>query len=195
MGARVSRRIFFAGALLPLVPTAALAGKTNFRYDALGRVTAALYPDAALTVYEYDAAGNRTTLKNPYVGPSITTDCFDAQYYLRAYPDIAVAGVDPYSHYMSYGRYEGRNPNSFFSTSGYLAAYPDIAAAGVNPLTHYCNNGWVERRDPSLQFDTKLYLDNNLDVKNANMNPLLHYLQNGYAEGRSPQGDGAFRPT
>jgi hypothetical protein len=33
---------------------------------------------------------------------------FDAQAYLRQNPDVAAAGVDPYQHYMNYGRSEGR---------------------------------------------------------------------------------------
>jgi hypothetical protein len=33
---------------------------------------------------------------------------FDAQAYLRQNPDVAAAGVDPYQHYMTYGRTEGR---------------------------------------------------------------------------------------
>lgn len=191
---KLSRRVLVGG-ILAAVPTTSFAGKTNYIYDALGRVTGALYADGALATYDYDAAGNRTAAKNPYVGSSITTDCFDANYYLRAYPDIAAAGVDPYAHYMAYGRYEGRNPNSFFNTSGYLAAYPDVATAGVNPLTHYCNSGWIERRDPSGLFGTKEYLDAYPDILAANINPLRHYLQNGYAEGRNAGGDGSYRPV
>lgn len=177
--------------ILTAIPGIAWAGSSNYIYDSLGRVTAVLYADAALAVYEYDSAGNRTLLKNPYVGPSITSDCFDANYYLRAYPDIAAAGVDPYTHFMNYGKNEGRNPNSFFSTSGYLAAYPDVASAGVNPLLHYINNGATENRDPSRQFDTQLYRSAN--GLSGGTNPLYHYLTVGYAAGLSPQGDGAFR--
>jgi hypothetical protein len=33
---------------------------------------------------------------------------FDAQAYLQANPDVAAAGIDPYQHYMTYGRTEGR---------------------------------------------------------------------------------------
>ncbi len=33
---------------------------------------------------------------------------FEADFYLRAYPDIAAAGVDPLQHYINHGRHEGR---------------------------------------------------------------------------------------
>ncbi len=35
---------------------------------------------------------------------------FDPAYYLRAYPDVAKAGMDPLLHYIRHGRREGRNP-------------------------------------------------------------------------------------
>ena len=33
---------------------------------------------------------------------------FDAEFYLRIYPDIAMAGIDPLHHYLNHGRHEGR---------------------------------------------------------------------------------------
>ncbi len=33
---------------------------------------------------------------------------FDANWYLKQYPDVAAAGVDPLRHYLDYGRHEGR---------------------------------------------------------------------------------------
>lgn len=33
---------------------------------------------------------------------------FDASFYLNHYPDVLMAGVDPYQHYHQYGKYEGR---------------------------------------------------------------------------------------
>jgi hypothetical protein len=35
---------------------------------------------------------------------------FDAQAYLAAYPDVAAAGVNPFSHYLRHGMREGRQP-------------------------------------------------------------------------------------
>jgi len=35
-------------------------------------------------------------------------EAFDAEFYLLQYPDIASAGVDPYAHYVSHGKAEGR---------------------------------------------------------------------------------------
>ena len=73
---------------------------------------------------------------------------FDAEFYLDKYPDVAEAGADPLQHFVEYGRREGRDPNSEFSTSAYLTSNPDIVAFGFNPFWHYCVAGRAEGRKP-----------------------------------------------
>ena len=88
---------------------------------------------------------------------------FDRDWYLRAYPDVAAAGIDPLAHFLGFPA-ERRNPNALFdslawaeargldpaanaladyveggawqaaSARAFVAAYPDMAAAGVTPL-------------------------------------------------------------
>lgn len=189
----LTRRVLFGG-LVAVFPGTAIAGKTRYIYDSLGRVTGALYDDGALSVYGYDPAGNRNASQNPYIGASIDINCFDANYYTRAYPDVT---GDPWTHFDNEGWKSGKryNPNSFFNTKGYLTAYTDVANANINPLLHYVNNGWIERRDPSGLFGTQEYLDSYPDILATGINPLRHYLQYGYAEGRNPGGDGSYRPV
>lgn len=71
---------------------------------------------------------------------------FDSDWYLETYPDVAAAGRDPPSHYLSNGAAEGRDPGPSFSTRGYLAQNPDVAALGLNPLLHYVQFGRAEGR-------------------------------------------------
>lgn len=71
---------------------------------------------------------------------------FDAEYYLRTYPDVADARRNPLWHYCRHGWQEGRNPNPSFNTRGYLAANPDVAAAGIDPFCHYLRHGKREGR-------------------------------------------------
>ena len=110
---------------------------------------------------------------------------FDPGYYLQINPDVKAAGIDPYTHYITYGWKEGRNPSAFFSTKDYLAANPDVANSGMNPLTHFETYGWKEGRNPSPSFDVGLYLAHNTDVQKAGLNPLDHYIVYGQAEGRA----------
>ena len=59
---------------------------------------------------------------------------FDKKWYLRTYPDVKKAGVDPVEHYMKYGWKEGRNPSKKFDTEGYMKRYSNVT---INPLLHY----------------------------------------------------------
>jgi hypothetical protein len=110
---------------------------------------------------------------------------FDDQFYLSTNADVAVAGIDPKTHYLEHGAAEGRDPDWLFDTSYYAAHNPDVAASGINPLEHYALYGWREGRDPGPSFDVALYLQANPDVALVGIDPLQHYLLYGEAEGRA----------
>ncbi len=74
------------------------------------------------------------------------SDLFDRQWYLRTYPDVATANMDPLDHYLLYGAQEGRDPSPIFSSNGYAAHNPDVMDAGVNPLVHFVLYGCFEGR-------------------------------------------------
>lgn len=71
---------------------------------------------------------------------------FDPEYYLRRYPDVASARLDPIAHYLASGVHEHRDPSEAFSTLGYLRRHKDVAAVGLNPLVHYLKHGKAEGR-------------------------------------------------
>jgi hypothetical protein len=77
---------------------------------------------------------------------------FDAEWYLRTYPDVAKAAVDPLIHFVTTGWRERRDPGPEFSTSGYLKTNPDVAEAGVNPLLHFLEFGNFEGRVSSAHY-------------------------------------------
>lgn len=81
--------------------------------------------------------------------PDPTRMLFDPDWYLRTYPDVAAAGIDPLRHYLQFGAAEGRDPSPFFCTRWYLETYPDVAEAGINPLQHYLSHGIAEGRLPA----------------------------------------------
>lgn len=141
---------------------------------------------------------------------------FDADYYLRANPDVASAAVNPVRHYLAHGWREGRNPSANFDTRFYLSQYPDVAASGMNPLVHYVEHGRFENRvshprsssaaispqtvpdalDRATQralieqhFDASYYLAAYPDVAASGLDPLDHYLDHGWNEGRNPHPD------
>lgn len=132
---------------------------------------------------------------------------FDAAFYLRTYPEVAAAGLDPVAHYLRSDHADGLQPSAFFDGAAYLARHPEIAAAGVNPLVHWLRVGHDEGRSapvavgPSGQngpgsdydlvarsgwFDEAHYLTQNADVAEAGLDPVAHYLTGGYRENREP---------
>ena len=130
------------------------------------------------------------------------SEFFDRDWYLKTYPDIAEAGVDPAAHYLSNGAVEKRDPGPRFSAEAYLQRYPDVADSGMNPLLHYLRHGVHEARDisplenkelsdtelisGSELFDPNWYLSSYPDIAAAGLNPAAHYLSSGAAEGRDP---------
>ena len=71
---------------------------------------------------------------------------FNKNWYLKTYPDVKKAKMDPIEHYMKYGWKEGRNPGPKFSTNDYLDLNADVKKAKINPLVHYEKYGKREER-------------------------------------------------
>ena len=109
---------------------------------------------------------------------------FDPGYYLAENPDVQGSELDPLTHFVIHGVFEGRRPNSHFDPVYYLKKYPDVVTEGINPLMHYSKNGWLEGRNPSSELNTNYYLTSNPDVAENGNNPLTHYLIHGKKEKR-----------
>ncbi|WP_081067563.1 glycosyltransferase family 61 protein [Burkholderia stagnalis] len=94
----------------------------------------------------------------------------DRDYYLKRYPDVELAGIDPVEHYVTHGFREGRHANRFhekwmlrrtvalrlvvrrmiaFDAQYYLSKYPDVVQAGSDPLVHFTRYGLWEGRAPN----------------------------------------------
>jgi hypothetical protein len=73
-------------------------------------------------------------------GPVSPIPEFDAPYYLRTYPDVGAAGLDPFLHYLHFGYREYRKPNALFNPRLYANRHlaNDRAA---NPIVHLRANG------------------------------------------------------
>ncbi|MFQ5623936.1 MAG: hypothetical protein ACE5FS_11130 [Paracoccaceae bacterium] len=144
---------------------------------------------------------------------------FSTRHYLDTNPDVAAAKINPFVHFILFGRAEGRSPKApvaaeaekaprsdenalddiigalrpHFDTDHYLNQYPDVARAGVDPVHHYCAIGWTEGRDPHPEFSTLYYLESNPDIEAAGVNPFWHYLMAGKSEGRRARHPGGYR--
>ena len=74
------------------------------------------------------------------------SNLFNKKWYLKTYPDVKKAKLDPFKHYMNEGWKEGRNPSKNFDTNAYLTAHQDVKKAQKNPLWHYLKYGQKEGR-------------------------------------------------
>lgn len=74
---------------------------------------------------------------------------FDSQWYIKQYPDVDAAGVDPVDHFVFFGWKERRNPSTYFHTDWYLTNNPDVDQAELNPLVHFIEHGEAENRLPN----------------------------------------------
>ena len=61
---------------------------------------------------------------------------FDSPFYLKTYPDVAAAGLDPLEHYMVQGFREARKPFAGFDPAFYRQRYLG-GETEANPLLHY----------------------------------------------------------
>lgn len=69
---RAIAALTFAAVVALAAPAQALP--TKYKYDALGRVLLASYPDGSQNGYAYDAVGNRTHLKRARIVPPTSSD-------------------------------------------------------------------------------------------------------------------------
>lgn len=135
------------------------------------------------------------------------TPGFSVTYYLNRYRDIYENRLNPFVHYLIWGRKEGRQPQAFeeavkdqpiqppteselasvvahFNPVFYRRCYDDVAGTDAELLVHYMTKGWREGRDPGPDFSTRYYLDTYPDISRGGINPLLHYALYGRIEGR-----------
>jgi len=75
-----------------------------------------------------------------------SSSLFDENWYKQKYPDVVQSGIDPASHYLIFGGFEGRDPGPNFSTNWYINNYNDVLLSGLNPLIHYITIGKPQKR-------------------------------------------------
>lgn len=103
---------------------------------------------------------------------------FDRAWYLRRYPDVAAAHVDPLRHYVDCGFAEGRFPNPIFHSKWYSTQY--LSGIDRNPLVDYLRRGVSRGRRPNRWFDPTWYRRR---YGLPSVDPMRHYLNIGAREG------------
>ncbi len=162
--------------------------------------------DPVLYASEYrDLTGDAETLLRHYCergwregrNPNLN---FDTLGYLRANPDVAAIGANPFYHYLLTGQAEdrptqpavlpsqaantvlGRDPGDWVALltphvdTVFYAAALGATAEGVDLVAHFAYSGWLDGLDPSPDFHTRDALTANPDLLRKQLNPLVHAL-------------------
>jgi hypothetical protein len=101
---------------------------------------------------------------------------FDRDFYLRKYPDVAAAGVNPLRHYLEHGAGEGRKPHPLFDHDFYLLCCPEARDAAEPSILHFLKQA-VPRGNPHPLFDCESYLRAHSEAVMRKINPLVHYVR------------------
>jgi hypothetical protein len=84
-----------------------------------------------------EAFVKRVGLSPGLIEATLASAAFDRRFYLMENPDIAEAGIDPFEHYLCFGRFEKRKASAIFDPIAYVEANPEVANSGIEPFLHY----------------------------------------------------------
>jgi O-antigen biosynthesis protein len=79
----------------------------------------------------------------------ILLQILDQKWYLEVNGDVAAAGVDALTHFISSGESEDRDPNPNFSIRYYRATYMQGEPPGASPSRHFIEHGRALGYDPN----------------------------------------------
>jgi len=98
---------------------------------------------------------------------------FDEAWYLSNNTNIIDSNVDPLSHYLLFGGFEGRDPSPYFDSDWYLDTYKDVKKARRNPLVHYLEFGRQEGRaakpDEQFQLSSEFHISSPITAHRIRM--------------------------
>lgn len=71
---------------------------------------------------------------------------FDAEWYVKTYPDVATLDIDPLGHFVQFGSRELRSPSAQFNARSYYATNADLRDHRIEPVFHFLLHGKREGR-------------------------------------------------
>jgi hypothetical protein len=84
------------------------------------------------------ALAKRIGLSQSDLKAVVASSIFDERFYQMTYPETTQAGVSPFEHYLTVGRFEKRRPSAAFDPTAYIEANPELqSSGGIEPLLHY----------------------------------------------------------
>jgi lipopolysaccharide biosynthesis protein len=94
----------------------------------------------------------------------VVSTLFDAEWYLRHYPDVDAETANPLSHFVKHGwaegRLSGRVPLTVFDPDVYIRYNPDIAKPDLKPLQHFIYEGGRAQQRQYTSFKSLSEIEN-----------------------------------
>jgi hypothetical protein len=143
--------------------------------------------------------GKDTDLVKHYIKRGWEEGCdpapyFSSAYYLVLHKDVRDKKINPFYHYLAYGKEEGRGIQNSDkkSTNGSNDSIDLNIPSLISKLTGNTLN--ANKRITSEQlskrvddfFDVDYYIENNPDLQQKSISPLTHYIKYGWREKRKP---------
>lgn len=121
---------------------------------------------------------------------------FSTERYLAGNEDVATSGMNPFLHYLVYGKNEGRAvvqsstlydtdagisfleelTKQHFDPDWYSDNYMKHEESQLSPLTHYLKVGWPRGYEPTQTFKTEEYTARTTEIELNAINPFIHYV-------------------
>ena len=120
----------------------------------------------------------------PLADTQIPDAYFNANWYVARNPDVALAGMDPLSHYLNYGEQEDRSPCADFDTGWYRKEH--ALEGDASPLAHYLRQCSTLAVNPNPGFDVAWYAHTYRHFLANEPDPFQHYLKHGMRMGCDP---------
>lgn len=160
-----------------------LGGKRTLKFDGVQQAEPASQPastdDApALAGTHPDGAQQaEPALADMHLGGA---EVFDAAFYRQANPDVAQVGIDPFTHYTSFGWRELRDPCAGLPVRSYIADHPELLRIAEPPLAHWMNRGMppVSPKPRRTSLLSSLIVEQDAEVAATLIDPLYVYTSN-----------------
>lgn len=99
---------------------------------------------------------------------------FDAEWYVRAHPELKLSAKTAWRHFKARGFRAGLSPTPLFDPELYLKVNPDVAAAGTPAFVHYLLHGTREARKGVHYLIDHDYIASQVDLSQVEGgNPLI----------------------
>jgi len=109
---------------------------------------------------------------------------FDPPHYLDKNPRLVELGLNPFSHYGTYGAAERKSPSPLFDPDYYAAAYGISDCDDL--FAHFLRTSLQEDRQPCSWFDPAFYRETYLGESEDSLVPLKHFLEKGLKKRHYP---------